>query len=269
MQFYTLQQGNYYKQNKAYGSYFSIGRMILLMKQWLPAGIIRRFQARVYDPYTEKERVGYHTAMLSLMGNTLIPLITGNPTKATEYWENIAKRPSEMQAIRKSAAELLYLVIFGLLVSLAFGYDDDDEDKNKKLKEMSYLKQLALLISLRAQSELGTYIPLPIFGLGYMEMQRAVLNPIGLPKLGADNLMNLGKLTLLQTLSVFGADFDKELFYQKEKGYGYNIGGLGAFKDKGDSKWFAALLNTIGYTGYTFEPAEYIKTFTQMQNRVK
>ena len=31
----------------------------------------------------------------------------------------------------------------------------------------------------------------------------------------------------------------------------------------------ATLWNKIGYTGYTFEPAPYIMTFTQIQNKVR
>lgn len=268
-QFYTLQQGNFFRQNQSFASTTAIGKTMEVMKRWFASGMVRRFQGRVRDPFTGKERVGYHYAMAQLAGNTISALWDRDMDKVTDYWNNIAKRPSEQAALRRSMAEILYTTVFILLTAYAFGYDDDDEDKNKKVREMAYLKQLALLITMRVQSELGTFIPVPLWGLGYMEMKRAILDPIGLPKMTVDNMMGLGKLAVLQLLDALGIDYDKQLYYQKRKPYGHNVFGLGAFKDKGDSKLLALILNTIGYTGYTFEPAQYIETFTQMQNRIK
>ena len=194
---------------------------------------------------------------------------SGDGKYISEYFGKFMKRRSEQLAIRRSISEMLATLVFGLLATYVLGYDDDDDDKNKKLRESSYLKQLALLITLRVQSELGTFIPLPVFGLGYMEMKRAVLDPVGLPKASLDNISGIAALMVMQILSAFGMNYDDRLTYQKGKPYNYHFGGLGAFKDKGDSKLWAIMLNTIGYTGYTFEPAEYIKTLTQMQNRIK
>jgi hypothetical protein len=269
MQKYTMLQGNFFNQNQSYASTTAIGKSAEIMKRWFASGVIRRFQGEVIDPNLGETRKGYLLALANALQSLFYGVRKGDMQYINEYFSKIAKRPSEKLAIRRAAAEFLYVTVFGLLAMFVLGYDDDDEDKNKKLREMSYLKQIALLITLRVQGELGTFIPVPVFGLGYMEMKRAVLDPFGLPKASFDNIMGLGALMFMQIMNAFGLDFDKALYYQKGKPYGYNFGGLGAFKDKGDSKLKALILNTVGYTGYTFEPAEYIKTLTQMQNRIK
>lgn len=270
-QFYTLQQGNFFKQNQSYISTMAVGKTGELMKRWFATGVIRRFQGEVVnDPMTGESRKGYHLAMLHLLRDYVGRILKGDVKGATEYWNVIAKRQTEKMGYRKALAEFLYVGVFAFLATVVLGYDEDDEDKNEKLREMNYWKQLALLVALRVQGELGTFIPVPVLGLGYMEMKRAILDPIGLPKASVDNIMGLVKLGLEQMLTTFGiANYDRDLTYQKGKPYGYWAGGLGAFKDEGDSKLKALILNTIGYTGYTFEPAEYIKTLTQMQNRIK
>ncbi len=269
MQFYTLLQGNYYPTNKPWISYTTAGKWALSMKQWFVSGFLRRMHGRVTDPFLQRERMGHHYALGSLIGNMAQALWNKDPKQATDYWNTIAKSPQEMLALRRSLAEIMYTALFGLIVLFAFGYDYDDKEKNKKLREMAYLKQMLLLVTMRVQGEIGTFIPLPMWGLGYMEMKRAVLDPIGLPKSTVDNIMGLLKLGFLHTFSAFGQDYERELYYQNKKGYSYNGWGLGAIKDKGDSKFAAMLLNTIGYTGYTFEPAVYMQTFNQMQNRIK
>jgi hypothetical protein len=269
IQKYTLIQGNFFKQNQSFASATALGKSAEIMKRWFASGVIRRAQGEVVDPFTGETRKGYLLAMANAIGALLYGVKNGDMKYINEYFSKIAKRPSEKMAIRRAAAEFLYTFAFGVLGFLVLGYDDDDEDKNKKLREMSYIKQLALLVTLRVQGELGTFIPIPLWGLGYMELKRAILDPFGLPKASFDNLMGLGALTVMQVLSAFGINYDKQLYYQKSKPYGYQFFGAGAIKDKGDSKFWALMLNTIGYTGYTFEPGEYIKNLTQMQQRIK
>lgn len=269
MQRYTLLQGNFFKPNQSYASTTAVGKSVEVLKRWFASGMVRHFHGETFDVHLGSPRKGYILAMAHIVRSAWKSIKSGDMSYMSQYWTVVTKRPSEQLALRRALAEFLYVTVFGMLAVFVLGYDDDDEDKNKKLREMNYLKQLMLLVTVRVQSELGTFIPVPLWGLGYMEMKRALFDPFGLPRVTIDNIMGLGALSFMHILSAFGVDFDKELFYQKGKPYNYNFGGIGAFKDKGDSKWFALALNTVGYTGYTFEPAEYIKTLTQMQNRIK
>lgn len=269
MQFYTLLQGNYFDINRSHMSYYAAGKWAEALKKWFASNFIRRMHGRVPDPFLQRERIGHHFALGSLIGNIAQAAWNRDPKAVRDYWNSIARSPEEMLALRRSMAEFIYTALFGLLVLFGFGYDYDDKDKNKKLREMAYMKQLLLLVLMRVQGEIGTFIPLPMWGLGYMEIKRAIMDPIGLPKSTVDNLAGIGKLAVLHLFDALGMDYSRELYYQNRKGYGYNVWGLGAFKDKGDSKLFAMLLNTVGYTGYTFEPAVYMQTYNQMQNRIK
>jgi len=269
MQLYTILQGNYYPTNKPWISYTTAGQWGLALKQWFPSNFLRRMHGRVNDPFLQRERMGNHYAMGNLIGNLAQAFWNRDAQHASDYWNVIAKSPQEQLALRRSLAEFLWTAIFGMIVFFGFGYDYDDKDKNKKLREMGYLKQLMLLVMMRVGGEVGTFIPLPMWGLGYMEMKRAIMDPIGLPRTTVDNMSGILKLTMEHILQAFGQDYSRELYYQNGKSYSYNFGGLGAFKDKGDSKLFALLFNTIGYTGYTFEPAVYMQTYNSMQNRIK
>lgn len=270
MQRYTLLQGNFFKQNQSFASTTALGKSAELMKRWFASGLIRRYHGERIDLFTGEITKGYHLSFAHAFRALIYSIRNGDMKYLNEYFTKVAKRRSEKTAIRRSLAEALYTLVFGILGFWVLGYDSDDEDRNKKLKEMSYAKQLALLIVLRVQGELGTFIPAPIWGLGYMEMKRAILDPFGLPKNSFDNIFGLGALFFMQMMDSLGiADYDRFLTYQKSKPYGYNFFGAGAIKDKGDSKLWALVLNTIGYTGYTFEPGEYIKSLTQMQQRIK
>jgi hypothetical protein len=267
MQLYTLLHGNYYKQMESYLSNFSAGKALEMMKKYIVSMGVRRFQGRVLDPFLGKPRVGIHYASMALTGQMIKAVWNRDPSRLKSYWKQFTSRPFEKQAMWQSAAELFYVTLATIMVPLIFGYGGSDD--NDELEEMSYLKQLALLVAMRVQGEIGTFIPLPVFGLGYMEMKRAVLDPFGIPKVTVDNMAAIGKLLVLHAGDLLGLTDEKFLYYQNRKRYNYWFQGLGVIKDKGDSKLIATFWNTIGYTGYTFEPVPYIMTFTQMQNRLK
>lgn len=263
IQKYTLIQGNFYSANQDYISNTIVGRTAELMKRWFITGYTRRWQGNVLDPLLQEERVAYHYAMLGLLKEvfaTLNPFNRdANFNTLGDYWKN-GRTVKEREALKRSLAEMVYIAVVGLFI-LFIGYDDDDKEKNKKLKKMDYWKQVLLLIALRVHSELGTFIPLPIWGLGLNETKRAFLDPISTVRGSADNLVAMGTLAIAHIENALGADRDAMLYYQKNAGYWY--------KEKGDSKWVAFMLNSMGYTGYTLEPEQYIKTLSQMQNRLK
>lgn len=271
MQKYTLIQGNFFEFNQSYISYTAIGKAAELLKRWAASGIIRRYQGEVLDPFTGEPRKGYHLAMLHLLRELLATIGTGSFDNFRDYWTHMASRPSEKAALRRSSAELLYILVFGLLVSMVLGYSDSDDDKNKKLKEMNWWKQAALLMAIRVQGELGTFIPVPVFGLGYTEMKRMILEPLAITVGGFNNIAAIGNLAVSQMLySWAGQDqLEKKLYYQKDQGYDSDLNRFIGFKGKGDSKLWAIILNTVGYTGYTADPEPYIKVINTMQNRVK
>lgn len=266
VQKYTLIQGNYYDFNQSYISSTALGRTAELMKRWFVSGYIRRLQGEVLDPLYGEPRVAMHTAMIKMLTEfvkSFLNPFNKDATRATfgDYWRNGLSRQEKL-ALRRSAAEMVHIMVLGLFITMVLGYDIDDDDKNDKLRAMGYWKQVLLIIALRVNSEAGTFIPLPFWGLGFNETKRAVLDPFSGARGSLDNLTALASLMVGHLQYALGdKDEYNSLFYQRDGGYWY--------KEKGDSKLYAVLLNSIGYTGQTFEPEQYIKTIVQMQNRLK
>lgn len=264
IQTYTQLQGNFFEHLQSYSSNFALGKLAEVMKRWVFSGIIRRYSNETIDPFTDDVRKGYHTAMVNLMGEFFKSLFSGDMDRLTDYWRNLVeKRPSEKYALQRSLSEMMYTLIAGLTTMFVLGYNSNDKDSSKKLKEMNRWKQFLVLVGVRYEGELGTFIPLPVFGLGYTEMRRNLLDPFGIvTSSGVNNIAALGALATMQAMYALGdKQFENRLYYQKDSGYWY--------RDKGHSKLLATLFNTLGYTNYTFQPTTYIKTVNNMQNRLK
>lgn len=261
IQKYTLLQGNFYDFNQSYVSHTAIGKAAELMKRWFVAGYIRRFQGATMDQFSKEEREGHHYTMIFSLRDMIDAFKKDKMEGVMEWWK-LGMNKKQKNNIAKSGSEMLYILIWGLLIAGVLGYDDDDPDKNKKLAKMSVYQQLALLVMIRMRSEMGTFIPLPFWGLGMQETFRAFLDPFSVIKGGFLNIAGIGTLMVNTIEDLLGFDVpEKNIKYQKDSGYWY--------KEKGDYKILALLLNTIGYTGYTFEPEQYIKTITSLQNRIK
>jgi hypothetical protein len=109
--------------------------------------------------------------------------------------------PQEKRAAVFVARQLLSMVGTYMLISFVFGYDDDDEERFKKLKENSWLTNFMLLTMLNAKretdslsfiplfniqenltppiiSETWDYITNPFLGLGVVEEVKSVVNAL-------------------------------------------------------------------------------------------
>ena len=169
-----------------------------------------------------------------------------------------AKSPRHRENIKRMGAELAQAALMLFTFAVLLGYSGDD--KNKKLDSNSWPQNTAILIMLRVFSETTAYIPIP--PLGFQEMKRNALSPFSLPADAISNFAAIAQLGTYQVLYWFGADSLKDqLYYQKDSGFWYS--------EKGDSKLLKYLIKTAGHTGYTLEPAQYIKTFDNLQKRLK
>lgn len=266
VQRYITIQGNFYKQTPAYISSNALGRAAQIMKRWFTSNSIRRYGDWRWDPFLEENWTGYHRSMLTLLGSVFRSLGTLSTDPVTNRWSTMT--PHERGNIGRSFAEPLYIAVFATLAML-MGYEGDD--KNKKVKEMTYMQRLALLIINRVQGELGTFIPLPVFGLGYMEIKRVALDPFGIiTSSGINNIAALGSLLVQHLFYAMGADsLEKNLFYSKDQGYDSWAAEFLGYRQKGSPKIWSIALNTIGINLYTTDPGPYIKTMDNLQNRVK
>ena len=88
-------------------------------------------------------------------------------------FSGITLSPLEVIARRKMTRELLTMLSTYLLITLLFGYDDDDEDKNEKLKENSWVTNFSLMIMLAAKKETDAASILPL-----LNTQESVIPPL-------------------------------------------------------------------------------------------
>jgi hypothetical protein len=79
----------------------------------------------------------------------------------------------EKLARRKMSKELLVMLSTYILISFLFGYDDDDEEKNDKLKENSWATNFALMTMLAAKKETDAASIIPL-----LNTQESVIPPL-------------------------------------------------------------------------------------------
>lgn len=250
--------GNYAKLSATEASRHAIGRMMENMKRWLMPAIQRRFGRESPDATSHDLEEGYYRTgwnFLISMGTAIIKM---DNEKRSSVWEYYTETPQYKKNIQRFGMEIGLSFMMWLLFALVLGYSGDD--KNKKLDSNSWIHNVSILILLRMYSETTSYLPIPT--LGYQELKRNFTSPFSLPADAISNLWAVGQLMLYQGLYWAGADGLKDdLYYSKDAGFWYS--------EKGDSKLVKYILKTFGYAGYTFEPAQYIKTFDNMQKRLK
>jgi len=168
---------------------------------------------------------------------------------SNKYWQFMSK--DEKYALRKITMELAILVALYMMSTVLFGYDPDDEDRYKRLREKSgdmfsdnfnidwWLAQHAILFSKNVFAETSSFIPLP--------------------KLGLEDLRENADLTSL----VFGRSIgqmgtlSKDLFYMSigsEKAmYTRNVGPF-PWQEKESYKIYNHLFGMLGVKGKFYDP---------------
>lgn len=86
------------------------------------------------------------------------------------------------------------------------------------------------------------------------------------------NLTGSAALTVFTVGYYLGIDqLEDDVFYQRDTGAGkgHTLFNLDVPGTKGDLKLIKYLANSIGYTGAQIDPANYLKNYQQLQNRLK
>lgn len=250
--------GNYAKISQTEASRYALGKLAENMKRWFMPAFQRRFGRETVDITFEGLNEGYYRTTFNAAKNIFSNLFYLDFGGAKSWLNVFMNTPRYRQNLQRMGAEMAQAVLLFVSFALLLGYSGDD--KNKELEKNSWIHNTAILILLRAYSETTAYIPVPPFG--FQEMKRNALTPFSLPSDAISNFAAIAQLGLYQVLYWFGADgFQKDLYYSKDAGYWYS--------HKGDSKLFKYILNTLGHSGYTINPDQYIKQFSNLQGRLK
>lgn len=241
--------GSYAEFDKSYAEKTSIGKMMYFFRKYfLPIGVNRWGVRRVNYESMNIEQ-GFYLTFIQTMGKDLANF----KFKVIANWSNYS--PDEKVAIKKTLTDMGIVLAIWLAYSVLLGYDPDDKDRFKKLKEKGWAAEAAVFILLKVRSETEQFLPYA----GLNEIKGVYSNP-SLIFNETSRYINLTKLIGEHMLDVLPfVDFNKDLYYSKD----VDDSGL---KDKGDSKLIAAAVKSIiGYTGRTITPTDAIKSFEYVQ----
>jgi hypothetical protein len=240
--------GSYAKFDKTYAEKTSIGRMMFFFRKYfIPLGVARWGQRRV-DYESMNIEQGFYLTFLQTVGKDL----TKFRFNVIKNWSTYSDK--EKEAIRKTLVDVGIVLSLIMAYQLLLGFDPDDKDRMKKLREKGWAAQAAVFILLKLKSETEQFMPMT----GIQEVNRVYTNPSLIfsettQYINIANLMGQHALDLLP-----GTDFNSSLYYQKKASEATLLGIT--LKDEGDSKLFAQLAALGGYTGKTFNPDEMVKS---------
>jgi len=267
--------GTYDKFGQPEGNKWALYRLYMFMRKWFTSMFVNRFGAELefkegqmlpefrarYDWALGKTRKGYYVTSMQFLVDMLKS--KGQNVKYMKEEEKVA--------LKKLAAESLFVISFALMASLLFGYDDDDDDKWKKIAERSeafgtdgyktfgFLQNQMLVLLMGTQAETTAFVPLPKvgginFGLDdYSKMLTSTSTAFG-------NTILLYAQILQDFLNI--ATFNGASRYQRDAGpY--------AWEEKDDLKIIDHLLKTIGFTGSSGDPETVLKNLRASGERVR
>lgn len=241
--------GSYAKFDKTYAEKTSIGRMMFFFRKYfIPLGVARWGQRRVdYESMSVEQ--GFYLTFLQTVGKDLMKF----RFNVVKNWNTYSDQ--EKRAIKKTLADVGIILGCIAAYSLLFGFNPDDKDRMKKLREKGWAAQAAVFLLLKVRSETEQFLP----NSGVQEISRVYSNP-SLVFSETTQYIKISNLLLMQAGNMIpGMDFNSDLYYSKKVDES-------GFKDQGDSKLVAAFMKTfVGYTGRTFNPVDAVKSFEYTQ----
>lgn len=262
--------GAYAQFDRSMGERYLLFRMITFLKRhfvrmfqnrWGYRGSFMNPEAR-WDVGANEMQIGYYTQALSTIVNNLK---TGG--RDLKY---MTKR--EKIAMKKLATELGLVMIAGLLISLLFSYDEDDEDRFAKLRAQSGAIPLPFV-----RSEPGVKFDLS----GYMSnhllfLSKATLNEntsfIPWPGYGLDDyrkILDFDSVAFGSTLTNYVKMLDAGVAMLDSDPSGYYKRSVGPYswQDEGSPKILNFFLKSVGFTGGQIDPGNRLKNLESEQNR--
>jgi len=138
---------------------YTLWRNIEFFKKYFIPKIRERFVGKRKNFSLGEDVEGFYVTFFRMFMREVYFLL--NEHRFTQFSTN----PAEARAARLMAKELVTMIITYFLISFLFGYDDDDDDKFKKLKDKSWVENFSLLILLNAKRETDSVSIIPFFNI--------------------------------------------------------------------------------------------------------
>lgn len=248
----TRTQGNYGKESPALVQMYEVGKVYLFMKKYFFPLMQNVYGFERINILTNEINSGYLNTLFKLVASKDF-FKAMKDAVVLDYWKSIVKTKHHKKNLAKLGIHGLLLMMFHLILTKVLGFDDDDKNRFKKMKKLSKEQQIAMVIIYKSFSELGTMIPLPWGGLGFKEYANTAFSPF---KSALNTVNRSAKIIQLSGYALadqLGADYSKQLIYDKDGGYW--------FREKGDSKLAAEIIKLMGVSGARDVP------FTDLQGR--
>ena len=257
------------------GNKLLLYRMFFFMRKWFTPMFVNRFGASVtfkegkmipefndrYDWALGKTTRGFYIRSLGV-------IYRGIKSKGIDFQFMTEEEKADMQ---RFLAEGAIVVISALLSSMLFGYDEDDEDRWKKIKARSgafgsdnfntygFLTNHALLLLMGVQAETSAFVPLP---------------KIGGVNLGADDYAKLltststaFSNTVLTYMEIIGDVLN--FLTMNDAGKYKKDAGPYWFQKEGEYKIYKRIFNVLGFSGGSGDPETLIKNLEKSGARIR
>ena len=249
--------GSYDKFSQSEGNLYLPYRMFTFMRKWFIPMFTNRLGASVnveeglWKPKFEK-RYNWMTGKTSIgfYINAYLGLSELIKTKG-KYWAYMPE--DQKRDLIKTLSEGLFVITTALITSMIFGYDPDDEERFKKMRERSgalgtddfktwgFIQNHMLVLLLGVQAEVTAFVPLPTiaginFGMDdYMKMATTTTSAFG-------NTLGLYAKMLEDVARMLS--FNEKAYYSRKEGEYF-------WQQEGSPKIIGRLLKSVGITGST------------------
>ena len=262
--------GAYDKFGQPEGNKYLGYRMFFFMRKWFTPMFLNRF---AFDTSPENKG-GYRydwsttTYTRGFYINAFKALVKVLRNRDVKY---SMLSPQDKASINKMLAEGMFTLIFALLISMVFGFDDDDEDKWKKIEDRSgpmftdnyntwgFISNHMLLLLMGVQAETTAFVPLPeIAGVsfGLDEYNRMLTST-------TSAFYN----TVILYSQMFGDVLNILLFNDEAVRYKRDVGPYW-WQQEGEIKLWKRAFKTVGFTGATGDPETLIKSLEQQGSKL-
>lgn len=227
-------QGNYAKINQAEIQRYTLGRLFNFMRRYFVPSFTNRFSQERMQIGVGSTREGYYWTAVRMFANTF--------KEHKLNWHLYTEE--EKGNFWKTVTEVSISLMFMLLLR-ALGWNPDDEDKYKKLKDNSWATNHLIYQLMAVKSETEQFIP--IGGMGADEIMRFKNTPS----------IAFGQMDKWYTLL---GDCFHPLEETKVRS---------GFFDKGDNKLLVHVAKIAGFTGNIFTPENGVESLSKSTSRTK
>ena len=252
--------GAYAKEDQPEADRYLLFRFLSFLRKYFTTMAMNRFGTKRWNPgYGDIDEGYYLTAFKSLL--TLMR------ERSTASMSDEDKR-----AWMKFATEMGTLYMLGMLASLIWGWDDDDDDRYEKLRQMSGHAPMPLTSENRPGEEFdfGGFLSLHMLNQ-VMQIRAENEQFIPFPSYGLDNVKTVIDLKSL----AFGPTVDKwqdlgtdmvDIFSDSDRQFYKRRVGPYEWQDRGGRKAFAHIAKMFGVNASNIDPAQMITNLDKAKN---